>query len=1356
MLSTSGGDVHAAAAPEQGGGETVVFPLSFPQQRLWLLDQVEPGSPAYNLPSTLRVRGALDPATLERVLAEIVSRHESLRTRFGLVDGEPSQLVDPPGRFVLPVADLAALPPAARKAAADRIAAAEGRALFDLGRGPLFRARLLRLAPEEHLLLLTTHHIVSDGWSSGVLLRELALLYGAFTAGEPSPLPELPIQYGDYAVWQREELAGEALDEQVAFWRAELEGAPPATELPLDRPHPPARGGRAGKLALAVSPETALRLAALARAEGATPFMVLLAASAAWLGRYADADDVVLGTPIAGRTQEELEGLIGFFVNTLAIRVELSGDPGFARLVARVRARLLGAYAHQDLPFEKVVEELRVPRDPGRTPVFQVMFVHQAAPETRAEAPGADGPAWATEPAGTGTAKFDLVVSFVEHARGIAAVLDYDADLFDEPTVERMGRHLLALLDAVAADPHSPLSALPLLPPDEERRLLAEWSAAREEPPYSPVHRRVVERALREPHTPAALFPDAELGRGELERRSAAVARRLRAEGVGPETRVALLAGRSPEMLVGVLGILRAGGAYVPLDPAAPAERLAFVLRDSGARVLVAEPGLLDRAAGFDGVVLPLGGEAPPVDDGPDADAEVPADALAYVIYTSGSTGTPKGVMVSHRALASLVQAVVEMHGFGPDTRVFSTLPVSFDASIGDIFPALLCGGALVLHPAPGELSAAEMLAFVRRHRADAAGIPVALWSHWLEQLEAAWDGGPLPLPAVTRAGGESMPLERARAWRRLGGGRARVVNYYGPTETTVIVTAHEAAADQADTVSGSVPIGRPLPGTGAYVLDRRLRPVPAGGAGELWVGGVQVARGYLGRPALTAARFLPDPYSGRPGARMYGTGDRVRRLADGALEFLGRIDDQVKVRGFRVEPGEVEAALLAHPEVREAAVVAGRGPGGETRLAGYFVASGGFDAAALREHLRDRLPEYMVPAALVRLDALPLTSNGKTDRRALPPAEPDAADYVAPRDAVEEALAAAWAEALGVERVGVRDDFFELGGHSLSAARLVARIRERLGREVSLADLFRGATVERLARSLQGGAGPELPPSLVRLREGRETPFFCVHAAGGMAAAYLRLARGLDDRPFYGLQARGLAPGESPDAGVEEMAARYLEAIRAVQPRGPYLLGGWSVGGTVAWEVARRLSDAGEEVALLALIDSWAPVGEARPLADDADLFALLAADLGASTEPATLTLLRDELRALRSDARLPRFREWLRALDAGLPEVGADELGRRLDVYRATARAAAYYHARPGAVPVTLFRATRSAAWPSGDLSPEAWERDPRLRWRELTAGEPDVRQVAGTHHSIVVGDDVDGLAAALRSVLAAVAPT
>ncbi|HEV2736909.1 MAG TPA: amino acid adenylation domain-containing protein, partial [Longimicrobiaceae bacterium] len=1192
MLTVPGGDVHASAAHvEPEGGEVVVFPLSFPQQRLWLLDQVEPGSPAYNLPTALRARAPLDVPALERTLAEIVSRHESLRTRFALVDGEPAQLVGPPGRFVLPVVDLASLPAPAGEAEAGRHAAVEGRTPFDLGRGPLFRARLLRLAPEDHLLLLTLHHIVSDGWSIGVLLRELTVLYRAFAAGDPSPLPELPIQYGDYAVWQREELAGEALDEQVAFWRGELEGAPPATELPVDRPHPPARGGRAGKQMLVVSADTSRRLAAVARAEGATSFMALLAACGAWLGRYAAAEDVVLGTPSAGRTQEELEGLIGFFVNTLAIRVDLSGDPSFAELVGRVRARLLGAYAHQDLPFDKVVEELRVPRDPGRTPVFQAMFVLQAEMEQRAEEPAAGGPAWMQEPAGTGTAKFDLTLGFVERPQGLVASLDYDAGLFDAATMERMGRHLLHLLDAVAADPRRPLSTVPLLPPDEERQVLVECNDTRREYPRAPLHRLIVEQAQRTPGALAAVFPGAELTYGELDLRSAAVAARLRADGVGPEQRVALLAGRTPEMLAGVLGILRAGGAYVPLDPAAPAERIAFVLRDSGARVLLAEPALLDRAAGFDGLVLPLGSDAPfPVADA-GAGPEVPPEALAYVIYTSGSTGTPKGVMVPHGALANLAHAEVELHGFGPSTRLFSTLPVSFDASAGDIFPALLCGGALVLHPAPGELSATEMLAFVRRHGADAAGIPVALWSHWVDQLEAAWDCEPLPLPMV-RSGGESMPLDRARAWRRMGGGRARLFNHYGPTETTVIGAAHEAGAER-DTVSGSVPIGRPLPNTAAYVLDRHLRPVAVGAAGELFVGGAQVARGYLGRPELTAGTFLPDPYSGEPGARMYRTGDRVRRLPDGALEFLGRTDGQVKIRGFRVEPAEVEAALLAHPEVREAAVTVAKGPGGEPRLAGYFVAAGGgTDAAGVREHLRGRLPDYMVPAALVRLEALPLTSNGKVDRRALP-APPDAGPtaYAAPRTAAEEALAAIWAEVLGVERVGVRDDFFELGGHSLSAARLVGRIRERLGRELSLGELFRGATVERLARALDGGASPGLAVPLLRLGDGAGTPFFCVHAAGGMAAAYLRLARRQDDRPFYGLQARGLAPGETPAGSVEEMAARYVEAVRSVQPRGPYLLGGWSVGGTVAWEMAQRLRAAGEEVALLALIDSWAPL---------------------------------------------------------------------------------------------------------------------------------------------------------------------
>nr|ASV46970.1 hybrid non-ribosomal peptide synthetase/type I polyketide synthase [uncultured bacterium] len=921
-----------------------------------------------------------------------------------------------------------------------------------------------------------------------------------------------------------------------------------------------------------------------------------------------------------------------------------------------------------------------------------------------------------------------------------------------------MGRHLLGLLDAVAADPGRRLSALPLLP-DDERRVPTGWSDTRAERPRAPVHRLILEQARRTPAAPAAVFPDAELSYGELDLRSAAVARRLRARDVGPDSRVALLAGRTPGMLAGVLGILRAGGAYVPLDPAAPAERIAFVLRDSGARVLLAEPALLDRAPGFDGVVLPLGGDDPPPEDDPGPEPEVPPEALAYVIYTSGSTGTPKGVMVPHRALANLAHAEVELHGFGASTRLFSTVPLSFDASAGDVFPMLLCGGTLVIHPAPGELSAAEMLAFVRRHAADAATVAVALWSPWLDQLEAGWDGAPLPLPGVTRVGGESLPLERARAWLRLGGGRARLFNHYGPTETTVIVTAREAGAAERDTVSGSVPIGRPLPGTAVYVLDRHLRAMAVGAVGEMFVGGAQVARGYLGRPELTAATFLPDPFAPEPGARMYRTGDRGRRLPDGALEFLGRVDGQVKIRGFRVETAEVEAAILAHPDVREAAVAVDRGPGGEQRLAGYFVAAGdAADASALRDHLRARLPEYMVPAALVRLDALPLTSNGKVDRRALPaPADAGSASYVAPRTAAEEALAAVWAEVLGVERVGVRDDFFELGGHSLSAARLVARVRERLGRELTLAELFRGATIERLAR------GPR------RRRAGRPSPVPAAPARRGRGAVLLRPRR------------RGGWPSPtcaSPAAWTTGRStgcrrAAWLPARRRTaasrrwppatwRPCGPRSRAGrtcWADGPSAGPSPGRWRSGCAPGARRWRSWRWWTAGPRSRepapPLPDDADLLALLAADLGVSAGPGTLASLQDELRALPPDARLTRFAGWIRRLEPDLHDLDDAGLSRRLDVYRAAARAAAAYRARPYAGPVTLFRAGRSAAWPGGDLSAEAWAGDPRLRWRELTAGPLDVRQVPGTHHSIVVGEDVDGLAAALRSALGAVAP-
>jgi amino acid adenylation domain-containing protein len=1344
-------DAAAAASAVQGAAdEVVVFPLSFPQQRLWLLDRMEPGSPAYNVPVALRRRGALRPDVLRRALCEIVARHESLRTRFALVDGEPAQLVVPSVPFGLPVHDLSALPAAAREDEARRLLAAEARTPFDLGRAPLLRARLLRLAPDEHLLLLTLHHVVSDGWSMGVLHREMDALYRAFAAGASSPLPPLPIQYGDYAVWQREELTGEALEEQLAFWRAELAGAPPAIDLPFDRPRPPVREGRGARHVSVLPAGTAERLAALGRAEGATPFMTLLAACGALLGRHSGAEGVVVGTPVAGRTQEELEGLIGFFVNTLAVRVDLGGDPTFAELVARVRGRLLGAYAHQDVPFDRVVEALRAPRDPGRTPVFQVMFVLQGAADAAPAAAEAAG--WTPEATSTGTAKFDLSFAFAERPDGgVEFVLDYDAALFDPPTMERMAGHLRILLDAAAADPRRRLSELPLLPADEARRLLAMSRGPAPASPAEPVHRCFVAQARRTPSAPAAIFPDAALTYGELERRSARVARRLRAAGVGPEVRVALVVERTPEVLAALLGILRAGGAYVPLDPDAPAERAGFVLRDSGARILLArEPG---GFPGFEGRVLPL--EMDEGDgDGMDVDAEVERDSLAYVIYTSGSTGTPKGVMVPHGALARLTRTAVELHGLGPGNQSFCAPPLSFDGAAVELFPALASGASLLFHPAPGSLSGREMLRFLERHGADGLGASVALWRHWLDDLEAGASGGVLPLPSRACVGGEGLPQEAARAWRRLGGGRTRVFNYYGPTETTVIVTARAAdEGEQRATVSGTVPIGGPLPGTAAYVLDGRLRPVPLGVAGELFVGGAQVARGYLGRPAATADAFLPDPFTGQPGARLYRTGDRVRRLPDGALEFLGRLDDQVKVRGFRVEPAEVEAALLAHPAVRDAAVVVRDGPAGEPRLVGYAATPAGTEGAELRDYLRARLPDYMVPAAVVVLDALPLTSNGKVDRRALPEPPEDRPRHVPPRTATERAVAAVWEEVLGVERIGVGDDFFALGGHSLAAARAAARVRERLGRDLPLAELFRGGTVERVARFLDGGAGPDLPPSLVRLREGAGVPLFCVHAAGGAAAAYLRLARLLDERAVYGVEARGLAPGEDPSASVEEMAGRYLAAVRAVRPHGPYLLAGWSVGGVVAFEMARRLRAAGEEVALLALIDSWAPVEGHRPEEpDEADLLLLLAADLGVRADPAALAGMHGELRRLPPDARLARFHAWARDAGAGMAELDADEVRRRLAVYRATARAVARYTAPgPYGGRVALFRASRSSAWPDGDLSPAAWEGDPRLGWRALSTLALEVHPVEGTHQSIVLGADVGALAEALRSALA-----
>ncbi len=1066
----------------RGGGEGL--PLSFAQQRLWLVDRMEPGSAAYNVPAALRLRGALDVAALRASLDALVRRHETLRTTFAERGGAPVQAVHPPAPVPLPVVDLGRLPAGARERHAERLARAEALRPFDLARGPLVRSTLLHLGGGDHALFFTLHHVVSDEWSMEVLVREVSALYAAFGRGEPPQLPELPVQYADYAVWQRRRLSGAVLEEQLAFWKEELAGAPPLLELPVDHPRTQAPGdARAAGHTFALGAEVSRALRALSRREGATLFMTLLAAWQALLGRWAGEDDVVVGTPIAGRTRAETEGLIGFFVNLLALRGDLSGDPTWSELLGRTREAALGAYAHQELPFERLVEELGVERSLAHSPVFQTVFA-LGRPGGRGARLSLGDVELAPFGAGAEVARFDVSLTMTDGAEGLGGTFLYREALFEAATVARMAGHLAAVLEAMAADPGRRASSLSLLRGAERAQVLEAWNATAAEVPGECVHERFAAQAERTPAAVAVRSAGGTLTYAELERRSGRLARHLRRRGVGPEVAVGLLLERSAEMVVAVLAVLRAGGAYLPLDPRHPPERLRRLLADAGAPVLLTQASLAARVEGCPCAVVRLDADAAAIAGEPEGAPAVRVDArgAACVIHTSGSTGTPRGVVVEHGGLANYLRffdrEVLGAEGFA--LPLVSRL--AFDAHVRQLFPPLLRGGAVWVLPEETATDPAALLeALSGEERVSFGGVP-SLWSAMLERVERGEAAAPRGLVAVL-LGGEALPEALARRTRAMFPGVA-IWNHYGPTEATVNTTV--ARLDGA----GRPSLGRPIANVRVYVLDARGEPSPLGAPGELYVGGAGVTRGYLGRPELTAERFVPDALGGGVGARLYRTGDRVRWLPAGELDFLGRIDHQLKIRGFRVEPGEIEAALRTHEQVREAVVLLREDVPGRQRLVAYVAGGSGTQVspaelrgrlAELRRHVAERLPEYMVPAAFVALESIPTTSGGKVDRRALPAPEWETEEeHVAPRTVVEELVAGIWAEVLETERVGVTASFFALGGHSLLATQVVSRLAETLGVEVPLRTLFEMPTVEALSSFVEDRLLGALEPGQV------------------------------------------------------------------------------------------------------------------------------------------------------------------------------------------------------------------------------------------------------------------------------------
>jgi amino acid adenylation domain-containing protein len=1302
-------------------------PPSFAQERLWFFDQVEPRSPVYNVTRALHLDGPLDLGALQAALDVVVTRHEAIRTSLEAVDGRPVPRVAAPGPVPLARVDLESRHPRADSEAVARLLEEDARRPFDLSRDLMLRATLFRLGPERHILLLVMHHIASDGWSVQILLGEIAQCYTASVSGRPAHLPDLPVQYGDYAQWQRDRLRGPILDRALTYWTRQLRDLTPL-ELPADRPRPARQGYRGGREPFEVSAEITAALKLLGRQERATLFMTLLAAFQTLLHRYSGRDDIAVGSPVAGRLHSGLRGLIGFFVNTLVLRCDLSGDPPFRTLLGRVRQVAVSAYEHQELPFERLVAELGPARTLSHAPLFQVMLALDNTPQAAVAFAGlvARG-----TPVDTGTAKCDLTLAVRETASGLVGSLEYSADLFDVATVRRMLRHFETLLAGIAADPDQRLSALPLLTASERQHLVVELNETQR---AYPADRSIAElfeaQAAGAPDAIALTFEGACLTYGDLDRRANQLARRLRALGVRPGIPVALCVERSLEMIVALLGILKAGGAYVPLDPTYPKQRLAFMLDDTQAPVLLTQSRLCAALPAPGPRVLCLDTDWPAMagDSATTPVNLVTPEHPAYIMYTSGSTGRPKGVRIPHRAVVRLVKNTTYAR-LTADEVFLQLAPLAFDASTFEIWGSLLNGARLAIAP-PGVLSVAELGRVLRREQVTTLWLTAALFHQVVEQdLDSL---GPV---RQLLAGGDvlSVPHVRSALLRRPG---CRLINGYGPTESTTFACCFDVTAH--GDVGSSVPIGRPIANTRAHVLDRARQPVPIGVPGELHLGGAGLALGYLNRPDLTAERFIPDPFSDRPGDRLYRTGDLVRYRPDGNLEFLGRLDDQVKIRGFRVEPAEIEAVLREHPAVRDAAVVAHEERPGEKALVGYCVTRAESESEPatdeLRRYLAERLPAHMIPASLIWLAALPLTASGKVDRRALP--APSVADRVVgraasfgPRDATEARLVEIWEDLLCARPIGVADDFFELGGHSLLAVQMFARLREGLGVTLPLATLFQAPTIEGLAACIRKGQPLTSERSLVAIRPtGGRPPLFAVPGVGGNVLCYGDLARLLPpDQPVYGLQSRGLDGFATPPTRIEDIAAAFVDEIRAVQPEGPYYLVGACMGGVVTWEMAQQLRGAGQEVGLLALLETWPP---ARGV--DASWLTPLGLRSRAMLEftIGRLRLHLETLQRLRGPERVRYLHRQVGLFARRL--IQRDILGgNRPEFYRhvvtgANQLAFQRYEPRAFKGPVVFFRAEGRAVQ-SRD--------DPRLVWRELATGGIEVHGIAAEDSGLML---------------------
>ena len=1295
--------------------------LSFAQLRLWLLDQLAPLSSEYVIPCVFRLRGRLDVAALEAAFRAVAQRHEVLRTRFEAAGEEPVQVIDPMSRITVELVDVSGEPDTdGRERTA--LAAIERRAAlgFDLAAEHPIRVVVARLADDDHLLLLALHHVAADGWSMDVLTRELRACYDAALTGGSATLTEPPVQYADYAAWQRDRLTREVLERQLEYWRDQLAGLEPL-ELPTDRPRPMERSATGDRVQFVVPAEVSRRLADLAVGRGSSLFMASLAAFQILLSRWSGQDDVVVGSPIAGRNHADSEDLIGFFVNTLVLRTDTSGDPTFEELLGRVRETALGAYAHQELPFERLVEELSPERDLSRNPLFQVSFAFQNFFESRFELPGTT-----VEPVdlATTTAKFDLLLALAERSDGgLHGEITYSTELFDKATAERMAAHYVRVLEQVSADAGQRIGRIDVLTESERSQILSDWNNTFTQFSGSPdtIHRLVEAQAARTPDAVAVSYRDQRLTYAELDERADRLAARLHRLGVNRGAKVGVCAERSPELVVALLGVLKAGAAFVPLDPEHPAERLQYILRDAEIRVVVSHSPVRDQVPGDAESVVDL--DVPETTPLEPSAVPVGPDDVAYVIYTSGSTGTPKGVPNTHRGVVNRLLWGQETFRLTPVDRVLQKTPYSFDVSVWEFFWPLLSGARLVMAEPGGHRDPGYLRSVLLSERVTTVHFVPSMLRTFLDAVDLT-EFTDLRLVFCS---GEALPADLARRFLEAELS-CPLHNLYGPTEASIEVSHWICRLD--DSPAG-VPIGRPIGNTELLIMDKAGQLAPVGVPGELWIGGVGVALGYLNLPELTAERFVRHPFSPDPAARVYRTGDLVRWRPDGAIDYVGRIDRQVKLRGLRIELGEIESVLTAHDSVASSVVVMREDSPGDQRLVAYCIPAPArvLEATELRRWCRSRLPGYMTPGRIIALDAFPLTQSGKVNHRALPRPTADRPapdqDHAEPRSDAERLVAGIWADVLGQDRIDIHDNFFDLGGHSLLGSRLVNRISRELGVDLSLRILFTAPTVAQFAAQLEqiGGQVPawkqddHLGPLLSLRDQGERTPLFCVHPAMGLGWSFTTLLPHLPGRPVHTLQSPALTDERPMAESLEAIAAQYIRRIQTIQPHGPYLLLGHSFGGLAAFEMALQLEAQGESVALLALLDSLPTAPESEPGPGQGEAVA----------QNSLRILWRDGLpgEPVPSDA-MDRAQTVAAVCTADGPMYGwsAQRVNRLLDVCTTHIELSAAYRPKPYRGRLHLFAATADPDALPTPAKAEVWrEFAPDLVVRELHCRHDEV---------------------------------